>query len=1010
MLSDRNACLVVINLENCPFLGIFSLPRFGGCIFFYSSLIMKSKLIALGLACAMLPSFVRGQQSTIYEKSVFSGFHKRQPVADKAVRETMQQVQQQFPGMQVSVDKLTGNIDDMFGVSIAIPGSSIEDKVRHIFSRLSSFGIRATEWTQTADVTTPRARYINFTQSIDGHKVAFAVLKLRFTTTGELARITMSQYGAPDKSLAPSLSAASAQQYAVQDLSGVSIAESTVHADWSYFPVPEAVGYSLRPAYAFHIKGETENLPVDLTGYVDAVNGSVLYRTNGVKETVTQTVQGSVYKQNPLVAASAEPLANLKVTIGSTDYYTDTAGVLNIAALNVPVAATMKLEGLWSKVRAATSGNVTPNFSNNIAVNGLTYVFPVTSPSSDRHVNAYYHVNRVHDFMKKFFPSFTTMDYALNTNVDVTSGNCNAFYTGSGGSSINFYAAGNGCNSFADCGDIIYHEYGHGISDKYYAYMGKGTIQNGALNEANSDIWGISITKDPVLGKGSMVGGGIIRRYDQAPKVYPADIVGEVHADGEIIAGAWWDVAVNLNSVDTMTMLFTDVYNSTPDGPNGTEGPVYHKVLVSALLSDDNDNNLLNGTPHFAQIVLAFAKHGIYLLGDAKIGHSEIANQPENTPINISATLKVTAPGYFKNLLLHYRPRGGQWDSLIMQQQQPLDTIFTTQIPAQAAGTIIDYYMTVVDTFGMVNITYPDGYSPLAASSTVTIPYQFGIGFDTKVSVDFETPVNGWSVANNTGDNATAGKWIIAKPVGSYVSGASAQIPVQPNMDHTTGTTGNCLVTANAGSISAGAGTADVDSGRTSTITQMFDISDFVEPVVEYWRWFSNDAGSNPGQDYWSVFVKDSVSTIWFIRTDYTKAADNQWRRRIFNLRDYLPTAKKFQIKFQAEDASPASTVEAAVDDIVIYEKAFATGIGDHDRLKASIFPNPAGSEIHVRLSKSANGYIALYDLSGRQVVLQNLTNATEYSLNTSSVASGTYFVTIKTEGYMQSHKVSVIH
>ena len=32
-----------------------------------------------------------------------------------------------------------------------------------------------------------------------------------------------------------------------------------------------------------------------------------------------------------------------------------------------------------------------------------------------------------------------------------------------------------------------------------------------------------------------------VRRYDQDRKVYPQDLVGEVHADGEIIAGAFWD-------------------------------------------------------------------------------------------------------------------------------------------------------------------------------------------------------------------------------------------------------------------------------------------------------------------------------------------------------------------------------------------------------------------------------------------------------------------------------------
>lgn len=74
--------------------------------------------------------------------------------------------------------------------------------------------------------------------------------------------------------------------------------------------------------------------------------------------------------------------------------------------------------------------------------------------------------------------SFTGMDYSLVTNVDVT-GTCNAFYTGAGGSSINFFPAGGGCVSFAEIRDVVYHEYGHAIVSKMYP----GGMKNGGLND-----------------------------------------------------------------------------------------------------------------------------------------------------------------------------------------------------------------------------------------------------------------------------------------------------------------------------------------------------------------------------------------------------------------------------------------------------------------------------------------------------------------------------------------------
>jgi hypothetical protein len=57
------------------------------------------------------------------------------------------------------------------------------------------------------------------------------------------------------------------------------------------------------------------------------------------------------------------------------------------------------------------------------------------------------------------------------------------------------------------------------------------------------------------MGQGFLGGAGTnVRRYDVEPKVYPQDLVGEVHADGEIIAGAWWDVNENFG-FDLVSMI-----------------------------------------------------------------------------------------------------------------------------------------------------------------------------------------------------------------------------------------------------------------------------------------------------------------------------------------------------------------------------------------------------------------------------------------------------------------------
>ena len=71
----------------------------------------------------------------------------------------------------------------------------------------------------------------------------------------------------------------------------------------------------------------------------------------------------------------------------------------------------------------------------------------------------------------------------------------------------------------------------------------------------------------------------------------------------EIICGAFWKTYENLGSMSQALNLFADLYDSGPDGPNGTEGIIYTDVLLEFLYSDDNDGNIFNGTPNDMAIV-----------------------------------------------------------------------------------------------------------------------------------------------------------------------------------------------------------------------------------------------------------------------------------------------------------------------------------------------------------------------------------------------------------------------
>lgn len=946
--------------------------------------------------------------------SVFYGSHTL-PAPIKPDAALRAQLQKNFPGWYIGMDGWTGSFSELNGPAIGIPGASLEEKARMAMrSKLAGTGVTESEWKLLDSRTTVNgATLLSFTQEIDGHAVSFARMDFRFTPDQKLARIHLRSYGAPNPSLTPVLGSGKALTTATENMDAAIIEVQNVEADWQWFPIPTASGYQLHPAYKFTLTGHmrnNNNIPLNAFGFVDALTGELLYRDNEVKDAAEVKVVGRVLDKGFNEPSSVKGLPYVTAKIGTaTTLSANDTGLVSAAAFSYPTTFTVSLTGKWSNVRSAPHSNQTPSFTTTASAAGKIDSFPTTSIASSRHVNAYYHVNTVHDFMKKQYgATFTSMDYALNTNVDVT-GTCNAFFTAASGSSINFFPAGGGCVSFAEIRDVVYHEYGHGIVSRMYT----GGMTNGALNEGQADVWGLSITKDSILARGSTIGSpsSFIRRYDIDWKVYPKDLVGQVHADGEIIAGCWYDYSRNVGNVDTMALLFARALFNRPDGPNGTEGKVYFDMLMDALIEDDNDGDLSNGTPHFIPLVRAFAKHGIYLLQDAVVSHTELNHQPKASPIVVNASLSVSHPEFLNKLNLVYRTgrtSATPWDTIAMTKVSGLN--FTATIPAQAAGTIVDYYFAAEDIVNQTGVYFPINYFPpgIAVESKSNLPYQFGVGLTAQTVFDFETdPGPGWQIGLSS-DNATSGKWVRAVPVASFAGGK----PVQTGNDHTSGS-GQCLVTGNASSTTLTASTASVKNGITTVQTPLFDISGYAEPIVEYYRWFGNDRGANPKTQNWRVQM--SVGTIFTRDVDYTNQPDYSWRRRIFKPRDLFTGATNMQLSFVAREIAVSGTnglIEAAIDDIVIYEGKDLASVDEQQKMLATIYPNPVSGSLHINLPGQTDATaISFYDLSGRKVMEVPVSaGKSSYEIDTRSMVPGQYFLVVKMGTTIQTRQLTVAH
>ena len=567
-------------------------------------------------------------------------------------------------------------------------------------------------------------KYINldFTQYYNNLEIIDSRLYAKLTLDNKLVAFGLDIFSDISLDVIPTISESMAIESASENILS-SITNKSVENNLKILPIPFNGKYDFHLVYVVRVSTQLSHGPANYICYVDANNGDLLMRMNTVLyEAPPQAnihLEGEVYSTHPFNPSSIENLINLRVQKGGGNYYTDSLGNVNVPGTG---SATFSLEGLFAEVQ--TNGGI-PSFNSQLSNANVSFD---NSNSTIQERTAFYSVNKIHDHLKSVFPTFTGLDYALETNIDVQ-GSCNAYYDGT----INFFAEGNGCNATAKIPDVVYHEYGHGINNYRY---GSG-MWNGGLNEGYADIWAISLTESPVLGFGWDITDPsvYVRRYDQDRKVYPQDLVGEVHADGEIIAGAFWDTYLNLNDMQQMLNLFKYTFDGAPDGPNGTEGIIYTDVLVEVLFADDNDANLTNGTPNDLAIIQAFALHGITLLSNAVIAHSPVSLAPGNIAINISANISATYSWALSSANCFYRVNDNQnWNSLSMT---PNGNNFTATIPAQTNGNIVAYYISLTDNYGFESGINPQE-SNIVPLKDANLPYFTMVGYELYNEEDFD--------------------------------------------------------------------------------------------------------------------------------------------------------------------------------------------------------------------------------------------------------------------------------
>ncbi len=339
--------------------------------------------------------------------------------------------------------------------------------------------------------------------------------------------------------------------------------------------------------------------------------------------------------------------------------------------------------------------------------------------------------------------------------------------------------------------------------------------------------------------------------------------------------------------------------------------------------------------------------------------HEPLADTTDETnpyPVVAIAT-PALLPESVVAMTIHYSVSGGPFLTAPMTPSGNPNE-WQGEIPAQAAGSYIRYYL-VADA-----LNGPDAALPAGGEAD---PFLFVVGTMVPILTnDLETAV-GWT-AGAPDDDATSGFWVHDDPYGTVIG----SFIVAPEDDHTPSPGTHAFVTGNPGP-GANASAGDVDGGRTTLFSPLFDLSaeSYVRISAYIWSRF-------PGDDVFRIDVSNDAGGSWHPLFAIT-SDEPEWRFvKEELLREELPYTDRMQLRFTASDYGTQTLVEAGVDDLVIEGLTGASaGIAASQPASPARLvlgrasPNPFSTATAVEAflpSASSRTTLRVYDVDGRLV------------------------------------------
>ncbi len=376
------------------------------------------------------------------------------------------------------------------------------------------------------------------------------------------------------------------------------------------------------------------------------------------------------------------------------------------------------------------------------------------------HTSTHYWVHQANEWVRGIVgPTWVSQ---LNTASAVVptvnrTGTCNAYYTGN---TINFYPTAGTCNNTA-FSTVIVHEWGHGLDDRF------GGISNTAtdgLSEGWGDILGMYIVDHPIVGEYFQTNGGYVRTGLNTI-MYGTQTT--VHASGQSWMGFAWRLRENLRTAfgTPQAIAISDdivVGSIVADATNQAD------AVREVFIADDDDGNLNNGVPHYAQLSAAATTKGIPYpqLQVASVTHTPLLDTTiRYTPRLVNATAAAVSSGSITEVRLVYAVNGGLPQTRVMAATGAGNG-YRGMLPGIGSGAIA-YHVEATHSSSTVVRTPASG----EISYAVTVPPSGS--FTAFWTERFDTGAAGWTHARTSGTGTD--DWQLGAPNGktSTVTGVT---------------------------------------------------------------------------------------------------------------------------------------------------------------------------------------------------------------------------------------------